>query len=262
MVNRLYQCLGEGDDLRRSVRRRGPRRLGFGAVAVILLGMAAFFFAAGRLHARMEARRAVQTEPGAVRTVIVDPGHGGADGGAVGADGVVEKDINLAIALKLRDMLAVQGYEVLMTRETDVMTCDEGVQGIGKQKKSDMRNRLKLIQDHPGAVVLSIHQNLFEEEKYHGAQMFYGRNNPFSRELAQTLQEIFVKNLQPENLREIKKGEKDLYLLWQSENPIVLVECGFLSNREECARLQDEEYQGQVAFTILEGLMTALAAVS
>ena len=236
--------------------------MGFGAAAVILLGMAAFFFGAGRLHARMEARRTAKMEPDRIRTIIVDPGHGGADGGAVGIDGTLEKDINLAIALKLREMLAIQGYEVLMTREKDEMICDEGLQGIGRQKKSDMRNRLKQMQDHPGAVVLSIHQNLFSEEKYHGAQMFYGKNNPFSRELAQTLQETFVKNLQPENLREIKKGEKDLYLLWQSENPIVLVECGFLSNREECARLRDDTYQGQVAFTILEGLMAALGAAS
>lgn len=90
--------------------------------------------------------------------------------------------------------------------------------------------------------------------------MFYGKNNSFSKELAQVLQDTFVKNLQPENLREIKKGEKDLYLLWQSESPIVLVECGFLSNEEECAKLLEDEYQGKVAFTIMEGLMGALAA--
>ena len=122
-----------------------------------------------------------------------------------------------------------------------------------------MHNRLKLMNDHPEAVVLSIHQNLFEKEQYWGAQMFYGKNHPYSRTLAQSLQDAFVNELQPENRREIKKGEKDLYLLWQSENPIVLVECGFLSNPEECALLQSEEYQKKVAFTILTGLMTAPA---
>lgn len=252
--------------MRKSVRRRRPARphrtgrIGLAAVAAVLLGIVLFFFAAGRMHAHFEAQRAANAQPEGIRTVIIDPGHGGADGGAVGVNGTIEKDINLAISLKLRDMLVLQGYEVLMTRETDVMTCDEGLKGITKQKKSDMHNRLKLINEHPEAVVLSIHQNLFEQEKYHGAQMFYGKNNPFSKELAQTLQKTFVKNLQPENLREIKKGEKDLYLLWQSESPIVLVECGFLSNGEECAKLLEDEYQGKVAFTIMEGLMTALTA--
>ena len=239
-------------------RRNFRRRIGPLTVAVVLLGLVLFFFAAGRLHTQIEARRTEAGHPGQVRTVIIDPGHGGADGGAVGIDGVIEKDINLSIALKLRDMLTLQGYEVLMTREEDIMTCDPGVEGIAKQKKSDMRNRLKLMNEHPEAIVLSIHQNLFEQEQYHGAQMFYGKNHPFSKMLAQALQDTFVKNLQPENLREIKKGEKDLYLLWESENPIVLVECGFLSNGEECEKLQQDEYQGQVAFTILEGLMTAL----
>lgn len=244
--------------LRRSVRK-APKRIGRLAVAAALLGIVLFFFAAGRIHARLEARKAASFSPGEIREVILDPGHGGADGGAVGADGTAEKDLNLAIALKLRDLLVFQGYQVYLTRETDTMTCDEGITGIARQKRSDMHNRLKLMNDHPEAVVLSIHQNLFEKEQYWGAQMFYGKNHPYSRTLAQSLQDAFIKELQPENRREIKKGEKDLYLLWQSENPIVLVECGFLSNPEECALLQSEEYQKKVAFTILTGLMTAPA---
>ena len=116
------------------------------------------------------------------------------------------------------------------------------------------------MEEHPEAVVLSIHQNLFEQEKYSGAQMFYGKNNPWSKDLAQCIQESFASMLQPENTRQIKKGEKDLFLLWQAENPIVLVECGFLSNPEECESLTQEEYQSQVAFTILAGLTNWLAA--
>ena len=193
-----------------------------------------------------------------VNTIIIDPGHGGIDGGAVGIDGVIEKDINLAISLKLRNLLRLAGYEVIMTRETDTSIHDEGVNGVLKQKKSDMKNRLKIIKKHPEAIVLSIHQNKFEIEKYHGAQMFYGTNHPFSREIAESLQNEFASALQKDNKREIKKGTKDLFLLYKSENPIVLVECGFISNYEECKNLVSEDYQNKVAFVIYSGLVKKL----
>lgn len=228
----------------------------FFTAAAVLIGLALCFFAAGRLKESLGGQETAAAAASSVR-IVIDPGHGGADGGAVGIDGVEEKGINLSIALKLRDLLLFQGYEVVMTRETDRMTCDEGLSGITAQKRSDMYNRLALMDAAP-SVVLSIHQNQFEREPYDGAQMFYGKNDPFSETLAAALQAAFVKNLQPGNTREIKKGGKDLFLLDRSENPIVLVECGFLSNRAECARLQEDEYQGKVAFTIMEGLMTAL----
>ncbi len=237
----------------RKRRVRQPNRI-LGAAA-ILLGMLLFFFAAGRFLEREDAKNADSGALSGVSAVIMDPGHGGEDGGAVGAEGTVEKDLNLSIALKLRDLLELQGFTVYMTREEDVMTCDPGLEGITQRKKSDMHNRLALMDAHPEAVVLSIHQNLFEQARYSGAQMFYGKKNPWSKELAQCLQDAFASQLQPDNLRQIKQGEKDLYLLWESENPIVLVECGFLSNPEECANLRDEEYQSKVAFTILAGLM-------
>ena len=238
----------------RSRRKNSNRVIG---AAAILLGLMLFFYGIGRLHGHYQAENADSFSVEGIRTIILDPGHGGADGGAVGVNGTAEKDINLAIALKLRDMLVLQGYEVLMTREEDVMTCDPGLSGITKQKKSDMRNRLALMDEHPEAVVLCIHQNQFEQAKYHGAQMFYGKNHPWSKELAQCLQDAFVELLQPENQRQIKEGGKDLFLLWKGENPVVLVECGFLSNPEECEKLCEDEYQNQVAFTILAGLLSA-----
>ena len=224
-------------------------------IAAALLGMMLLFYAAGRVWKQQLFQ---QTENNAfveTQSVILDPGHGGEDGGAVGADGVIEKDINLSIALRLRDLLVLQGYTVYMTRESDEMTCDEGLEGISARKKSDMHNRLALMDAHPEAVVLSIHQNLFEQAKYSGAQMFYGKNHPQSEQLAQVLQDSFRSQLQPENERQIKAGGQDLYLLWEAENPIVLVECGFLSNPEECRNLCSDDYQKKVALTILNGLM-------
>ncbi|MBR6790282.1 MAG: N-acetylmuramoyl-L-alanine amidase [Oscillospiraceae bacterium] len=220
------------------------------AVSAILLAVALFFFAAGRLRETMAV-----SSPAAARPVIViDPGHGGMDGGAIGDGGVVEKDINLAIALQLRDLLRLSGYEVIMTRESDVSIHDEGVTGVREQKRSDIRNRLEIMEKRPDAVVVMIHQNQFSQSKYAGAQMFYGPKVPESRALAERMQAAF-RQLQPDNKREIKPGTKDVYLLWECENPIVLAECGFISNPEECRLLQTPAYQRKAAFALLMGLL-------
>lgn len=188
-------------------------------------------------------------------TVILDPGHGGVDGGAVAYDKqTAEKDINLAVSLKLRDLLTVGGYNVIMTREDDRLIFDEGIKTIKKQKTSDIKNRLKMINEHPEALFISIHQNKFTQAKYQGAQVFYGRQNPDSAVLAQAMQDAFRTMLQPENNRETKRTGKEIYLLYHSEVPSVMVECGFLSNPEECEKLKTEEYQSAVAFTIYAGL--------
>ena len=233
---------------------RKSRHGGLLTVSAVLLAVVMFFVAASQVKEHLSAAG----EPSQFRKVIIDPGHGGMDGGAIGTGGVIEKDINLAISLKLRSLLEIQGYEVLMTRDTDVSIYDDGIKGIGKQKKSDMYNRLKLIEKNPDAIVLSIHQNQFPQSKYHGAQMFYGKKNPLSKEIAQSIQKAFASELQPDNTREIKPGGKDLFLLYRSENPIVLVECGFISNPEECGNLLNEEYQSKVAFVIYRGLVKEL----
>lgn len=188
-------------------------------------------------------------------TIIIDPGHGGVDGGAVGYDKkTVEKHINLAISQKLREFLVVGGYNVIMTREDDRLINDEGLNTIKKQKTSDLKNRLKIIKDHPEALFISIHQNKFTKSKYNGAQIFFGRKNTDSEILAQSIQSAFRTMLQPDNAREVKKTGKEIYLLYHSEIPSVMVECGFLSNPEECELLLTDEYQNQVAFTIYAGL--------
>ena len=196
-----------------------------------------------------------------IDTIVIDPGHGGIDGGATGFGGVVEKNVNLQISLKLRDILLMNGYQVVMTRDTDKSIHSSG-KSISQQKKSDMQNRLKLIEETPNALTVCIHQNFFEQSQYNGAQMFYGKNNSDSKLLAEAIQKRFVNNLQKDNKREIKQAGKDLYLMYQAKSPIVLVECGFLSNPIESALLSDDTYQSKVAFTIFSGILDYLGAGS
>lgn len=188
--------------------------------------------------------------------VILDAGHGGFDGGAV-VGSVVEKDINLAIALDLKDMLELSGFEVLMTRTEDIALYDADKERgtVRSRKASDIYNRFKLIEQNPDAVFVSIHQNKFEESSSHGAQIFYGRHNAGSQTLAELMQQRFVLLLQPENHRQQKKGESNLYLLYHAKTPAILIECGFLSNGEERQLLTTPAYQRQVAFTIYCGLL-------
>lgn len=186
--------------------------------------------------------------------IVIDAGHGGIDGGCTSAEGVPEKGINLNILLTLRDMLEVNGYEVRVTRDTDRSIHDEGIEGIANQKSSDMDNRLAIFNESSNAVCISIHQNQFTDPKYSGAQMFYSGSNKSSEALAQALQGRFRELLQPDNSREIKLCGKELFLCYYSENPTVMVECGFLSNPDEAAMLNTEEYQSKVAFTIFSGI--------
>jgi N-acetylmuramoyl-L-alanine amidase len=186
--------------------------------------------------------------------IVLDAGHGGIDGGCSTADGVPEKGINLAILLTLRDMLKINGYEVITTRDSDVSIHDKGVEGIANQKSSDMDNRLAIFNGQSNAICISIHQNQFTDSQYSGAQMFYSDSNSSNETLARTLQRKFTENLQPDNQREIKLCGKELFLCYYSDNPTVMVECGFLSNPEEAELLKTEEYQGKVAFTIFSAI--------
>ena len=186
--------------------------------------------------------------------IILDAGHGGIDGGCVAVDGTCEKGINLNILLTLRDLLTISGYQVEVTRDTDTSIHDKGVEGIANQKSSDMDNRLKLFNKYDNAICISIHQNQFTDSRYSGAQMFYSESNRRNENLARSIQGRFVQFLPPDNTREIKQCGKELFLCYYSQNPTVMVECGFLSNPEEAALLTDEEYQHKVAFTIFAGI--------
>ncbi|HJI47012.1 MAG TPA: N-acetylmuramoyl-L-alanine amidase [Oscillospiraceae bacterium] len=192
------------------------------------------------------------------KTIIVDAGHGGDDGGAIGIDGTVEKDINLDIALKLEKILKFYGFNVIMTRTEDVMTCDDGLDSLRKRKVSDIHNRFDLMRKNPDAVFISVHQNKFEDTSQHGTQVFYSGNNEKSKVLAEAIQTSITSAVQPENGRVVKKSDSGIYLLYHAEIPAVLVECGFISNPDEVKKLKDESYRMKLAILIADGLLKYL----
>lgn len=199
----------------------------------------------------VERRSASATPTDPVR-ILVDPGHGGDDGGAVAADGTLEKDLNLSVSLSLRDLLRVMGFSVTMTRETDTMVNASG-DTMRQRKVSDMKNRLAMTQD--ADLVVSIHQNKFTQPQYYGTQIFYSVNHTGSLPLAEAVRGSVVSLLQPNNTRELKKGDSNVYLLDNIQIPMVLVECGFLSNEAELKKLKDETYQRQLAFAVMGGVL-------
>ena len=186
--------------------------------------------------------------------IVLDAGHGGLDGGCSSAAGVCEKGINLNILLNVRDMCKAMGYNVDVTRDKDISIHDKGVEGVGNQKRSDMDNRLAIFNKHSNALCISIHQNKFTDPKYSGAQMFYSDNNPQNQKIATIMQQNFIKNIQPDNTRETKPCGKELFLCYYCKNPTIMIECGFLSNVDEAAKLNDPDYQKQIAFTIFSGI--------
>ncbi len=200
----------------------------------------------------------VMTKPVLKQTVIIDAGHGGDDGGAIGIDGTVEKDINLDIALKLEKLLKFYGFDVIMTRTEDIMTCDDGLDSLRKRKVSDIHNRFDVLEKNPDAVFISIHQNKFEDNSQHGTQVFYSGNNDESKLLAESIQNSIVSVLQPDNSRVVKKSGSGIYLLYHAKLPAVLVECGFISNHAEVKKLNDEKYRMKIAILIADGLIKYL----
>ena len=184
-------------------------------------------------------------------TIIVDAGHGGFDGGAE-SNNVIEKNINLQIAKKLRAILELSGFEVVMVREDDVATYDESAK---KKKTSDLKNRLKMTEQYPNSLYISIHQNIFQDSRAWGTQVFYGPKNEQSKRLAEIVQSTIVTELQPENYRKIKKAQSNLYIVFNSTVPTVLIECGFLSNYRESVLLQEDEYQQKLAYLIYKSIV-------
>lgn len=188
------------------------------------------------------------------KTVIIDAGHGGPDGGTSGTDGTLEKDINLQIAHKLNNILQSMGIETVMIRKEDISIHDESAKTIRQKKVSDIKNRLSIINNTDDAIFVSIHQNHYHNPKYTGAQVFYSKNNPLSKTLAETIRNPIVSYLQPNNTRETKQSGTEIYLLYHAQAPAVMVECGFLSNAAETEKLKDENYQRRLAFTIAIGI--------
>lgn len=188
-------------------------------------------------------------------TVVIDSGHGGEDGGAVSESGVLEKDINLLIANDTAALFYLLGFDVTQTRTTDI-ALDSGEDTIRKRKVSDMKKRLEIFNSSEENTIISIHQNKFSESKYHGTQIFYSPNNSKSKQLADSIKYSVKGLLQPDNERECKKADSGIYLLKNTNNPAVVVECGFISNQEECKNLLDSQYQKQMAYSITAGFLS------
>lgn len=186
--------------------------------------------------------------------IFLDAGHGDFDPGKVGVDGSLEKDINLAIARRLKWYLEQSDVEVVMSREDDRGLYDDAG---GSRKMSDMKNRCARVEESGADLVVSIHQNSYHEENVSGAQVFYYRGSEKGKRLAEILQNRFDYVLGDQNRRKAKPNDS-YYLLLHVKCPIVIVECGFLSNWNEAARLKTEEYQDKVAYTLHVGIMEYL----
>lgn len=184
------------------------------------------------------------------RAIVIDPGHGNFDGGAESEKGTLEKHLNLAISLKLRDALAQKGYTVIMTREDDEGIHDSALEDTAKKKKSDMNVRREMMNESGADIFVSIHMNMFSDSSCAGPQVFYSKNREESQKLGEIIQRG-LNELSTEN-RAAKEGESSIYLLKNAEIPAVLVECGFLSNPLEEAKLCTEQYQNRVAEVIAE----------
>lgn len=190
------------------------------------------------------------------KTIILDPGHGGMDSGAVGVGGSYEKDLNLSLSLIMRDLLTAMGYHVVMTREDDRLLYSESV-NLPK-KSQDLKNRLVYQDQYPDALFVSIHMNKFPIEKYSGLQVYYSSNNSVSKDLAETVRGAVKQSLQTENNRQIKAATSAIYILDRIRIPAVLIECGFLSNYAEEALLQDVQYQKKLAAVLCSAIHSHL----
>lgn len=196
------------------------------------------------LLSRLGTASAVWAAEKAAPVVIIDPGHGGEDGGATSVTGLRESGLNLEISLRINDYLHFLGIETSMIRDTDISVCTEG-DTIAQRKVSDIHNRVQLTENIPNGILLSIHQNYFTEAQYRGAQIFYAPTDE-SRELALSMQEMIASQVDPRNHRESKPA-RDIYLMEHVTCPAVLVECGFLSNYEEEQLLRNPDYQKKLA---------------
>lgn len=223
--------------------------------ALIYLTMGAMLVATGYLAVKetvfFVTSRQVETKK---TCIVIDAGHGGDDPGKVGIGGALEKDINLQIAQKVKTLLELEGIETVMTRTDEKGLYDSGAEN---KKVQDMKRRIAMIEEAASAITVSIHQNSYPEEYVKGAQVFYYKDSTESKRAAEIMQKSLKDRLDPENHREAK-ANASYYLLKKTSTPVIIVECGFLSNREEASCLIREDYQEQVAWAVFMGIMQTL----
>ena len=225
----------------------------FAAAGVfILLVMGIVFFTR---PVRETVGNAMQQEPEGP-CVVIDAGHGGDDPGKIGINGAKEKDVNLSIARRVKAYLEKEDIRVIMTRETEDGLYDADA---SHKKVQDMKRRIAIIEETAPDLTVSIHQNSYPEEYVHGAQVFYYEGSVEGQELADKIQKRLIEGADPGNKRQIK-ANSSYYLLKKTKIPIVIVECGFLSNRTEAEALCSDEYQDRIAWEITLGILQYLNA--
>jgi N-acetylmuramoyl-L-alanine amidase len=223
---------------------------------VILIGLI-FMLLAAIYSLNIGAEEGAVTAAGTEvqRTVVLDAGHGGEDPGKVsGYSDLKEKDINLKIAFKVKELLEKENYKVIMTREEDKLVYTEGTTNIYDKRKQDLTQRKKIMDESGADIVVSIHLNGFPEAKYYGAQTFYPPNSEKSLKLANSLQNSLRELVDPGNKRQPQEKKDPIVILKDLVTPTAIVECGFLSNAEEEKKLGTEEYQAKLAGAIVDGI--------
>ena len=215
------------------------------------------------LKVRNASADVMEYMPVANKIIVLDAGHGGIDPGAMNKDKtILEKDVNLEITKKLRDLLESSGATVIMTREKDVSLYQEdGNKTIRQKYNENLKNRKNIIDESNADIFVSIHLNAFEQSKYSGAQTFYPKGKDDGKELAQFIQDELKRVVDKENNRKIKPRD-DIYLLKNTNMPSVLIECGFLSNEKESQLLADSKYQDKIAWAIYVGIQKYLAGIA
>ncbi|AEV67244.1 N-acetylmuramoyl-L-alanine amidase CwlD [Acetivibrio clariflavus] len=190
------------------------------------------------------------------KIVVLDAGHGGEDPGAVSDfSGIREKEINLYIAQKVKELLKAENFTVIMTREDDTLKYTEGTKKVTEKRRQDLINRKKIMDESGAELVVSIHLNKFPQEQYYGAQVFYPPNSPESKTAAELIQKSLKEIVDPENKRVAMLKKAEIIILKNLKTPTVIVECGFLSNPQEEKKLATVEYQDKLALAIKEGIM-------
>ncbi len=188
-------------------------------------------------------------------TVILDAGHGGEDGGAIGNGNVYEKDLNLSITLKIGKLLKGSGINVVYTRTTDTLLYNKNEDYKNKKKILDLSERVKIAEKTENSIFVSIHMNAFSQTNTRGLQVYYSKNDPRSRVIAERIQGAVKTKLQPTNKRKTVAATSRIYLLNNITKPAILIECGFLSNPEECRLLASEKYQNELSKIISEEII-------
>ena len=223
---------------------------------VILIGLIfALLLAIYSLNMSSDTQTAAGRDQEGQKTVVIDAGHGGEDPGKISSySDLKEKDLNLKVAFKVKELLESDNYKVIMTREEDKLVYSEGTTNIYNKRKQDLTRRKEIMDNSGAQIVVSIHMNSFQQSQYYGAQTFYPPYSTESLKLAKSIQDALRENLDKNNKRMPEEKKDQIVILTDLKTPTTIVECGFLSNSEEERKLGSDDYQSHVAAAIKKGI--------